>query len=64
LIEGWLRRACKASIASHGVEDDHSIETLTEWPALRRNAAQRSAVWRLPFRVPGPAGVTRAIFIR
>ena len=40
------------------------MEIATRWPAARRNAAQRSAVWRLPLRWPGPAGVTRLIFIR
>ena len=40
------------------------VETETRCPAARRNAAQRSAVWRLPLRVPGPAGVTSAIFIQ
>jgi hypothetical protein len=40
------------------------VDIETPWPAARRNAAQRSAVWRLPLRVPGPAGVTSAILIQ
>jgi hypothetical protein len=39
------------------------VLTLTRWPAARRNAAHRRAVWRLPLRVPGRAGVMSAIFI-
>src|SRR5437868_9715691 len=36
----------------------HSTATWTRWPLARSNVAQRSAVWRLPFRRPAPAGVT------
>src|SRR5437588_9574899 len=36
----------------------HSTATWTRWPLARSSVAQRSAVWRLPFRRPAPAGVT------
>src|SRR5919198_6251322 len=36
----------------------HSTATLTRCPPARRSVAQRSAVWRLPFLSPAPAGVT------
>src|SRR5258706_1101170 len=62
LIEAWLRRACRASIASAG-RPFHSVLTVTRCPAARRNAAQRSAVWRLPPRGPGRAGGSSAIFL-
>jgi hypothetical protein len=62
-MDAWLRRACSASIAS-ALEEVSSVETETSCPAPRRKAAQRSAVWRLPVRVPAPAGVTSAILIR
>src|SRR5512147_1262416 len=36
----------------------HSLATATRWPAERSIACQRPAVWRLPVRLPGGAGVT------
>src|SRR5258706_3906636 len=62
LIEAWLRRACRASIASAGWPF-HSVLTVTRCPAARRNAAQRSAVWRLAPRGPRRAGVTSATLL-
>ena len=41
----------------------HSTWTDTSWPSALRCAAQRSAVLRLPWRVPARAGVTITAFM-
>src|SRR5581483_4990007 len=56
-IEPWLRRACSASSTSQR-SPSHCVETATRWPAARSSRAQRTAVWRLPPRLPTRAGVT------
>src|SRR5216684_3742779 len=56
-IDGWLRRACKATNKSYGFR----IET--RWPSRLRILAQRSAVMRFPYLESGGAGVTMPIVI-
>src|SRR6266481_8564416 len=61
-IEAWLRRACRAIIAS-AARPSQRTETRTRWPSEVSIAAQRIAVCRLPLRERAPAGVMSAIFM-
>ena len=60
LIDAWLR--ARAGRASRRRILRLPPSTWTRCPAAQETPPS-SAVWRLPLRVPGPAGVTSAIFI-
>src|SRR5262245_32358342 len=61
-IDVWLRRACRASMAS-AARPSQLRETRTACPSERSISAQRKAVCRLPLRERAPAGVISAIFM-